>query len=180
MQLKRKPLVAAVTTVLTISAANATEPGAPADARAAQLDTVTATRSERRIDEVAATVTVQGREELDRGLPADDADLFRNDPDVALPRDLRRFGAKRVNIRGVDDNRVRQMVDVCACSIGTTAAGRPTSSRTRPSAPQVRNGVSAIENETIPRNAVAGRPGADGRAQSAQELSRTGANHDGH
>ena len=73
--------------------------------------TVTATRAERAVDEVPATVTSIGRRELDQWLPADEADLFRYEPDVSFARDLRRFGATRVNIRGIEDNRVTQMVD---------------------------------------------------------------------
>jgi hemoglobin/transferrin/lactoferrin receptor protein len=101
---KRKPLTAAITTVWTMAAA---------DAAATQLDTVTvtATRSERPLEEVAATVTARDRDELDRNPPADEADLFRNDLDVAYARDQRRFGATRPNIRGIEDNRVNQMVD---------------------------------------------------------------------
>lgn len=73
--------------------------------------TVTATRSEADIDAVPATVTTLDREALDRRLPRDEADLFRDEPDVALARDARRFGATRVNIRGIENNRVVQMVD---------------------------------------------------------------------
>ncbi|MFZ5509787.1 MAG: TonB-dependent hemoglobin/transferrin/lactoferrin family receptor [Pseudomonadota bacterium] len=73
--------------------------------------TVTATRNEAAAEDVAATVTVRDGEELRRRLPADEADLFRDDPDVAMPRDLRRFGATRINIRGIEDNRVAQLVD---------------------------------------------------------------------
>jgi hemoglobin/transferrin/lactoferrin receptor protein len=72
---------------------------------------VTATRAEAEADTVPATVTTLNREQLDRRLAADGADLFADDPDVAMPRDLRRHGATRVNIRGIEDNRVVQMVD---------------------------------------------------------------------
>ena len=73
--------------------------------------TVTATRTETATDEVPATVTVVGRKEIERRLPADEADLLRDEPDVSLARDIRRFGATRINIRGIEDNRVTQMVD---------------------------------------------------------------------
>ncbi|HSH96849.1 MAG: TonB-dependent hemoglobin/transferrin/lactoferrin family receptor [Methylophilaceae bacterium] len=73
--------------------------------------TVTATRSETAVDEVPATITVINREKLDRKIAADEADYFRDEPDVSMARDLRRFGATRVNIRGIEDNRVMQMVD---------------------------------------------------------------------
>lgn len=72
---------------------------------------VTATRHEADIDTVTATVTSIGRDTLDKRLPGDDTDLFRDEPDVAMSRDLRRHGATRVNIRGIEDNRVIQIVD---------------------------------------------------------------------
>ena len=72
---------------------------------------VTATRSATEIDSVAATVTSINRTVLDRRLPADEADLFKEETDVSFARDLRRHGATRINIRGLEDNRVVQMVD---------------------------------------------------------------------
>jgi uncharacterized iron-regulated protein len=62
--------------------------------------TVTATRVEADADAVAATVTTLGRKALDQRAPRDEADLLRDEPDVALARDLRRFGATRPNING--------------------------------------------------------------------------------
>lgn len=72
---------------------------------------VTATRAETEADSVAASITSHTREELDRRVIADEADLFRDEPDVAFARDARRFGATRPNIRGMENNRVLQMVD---------------------------------------------------------------------
>jgi hemoglobin/transferrin/lactoferrin receptor protein len=72
---------------------------------------VTATRTEAEAHKVPATITRITREDLDRRLPADEAELFENEPDVSLARDARRFGATRPNIRGLEDNRVLQLVD---------------------------------------------------------------------
>src|SRR5262245_6845743 len=72
---------------------------------------VTATRTEAEADTVPATITRNTREEIDRRQPADESDLFKNEPDVAFARDARRFGATRPNIRGIEDNRVVQLVD---------------------------------------------------------------------
>lgn len=72
---------------------------------------VTANRHATDIDQVSATVTSIRRDDIDRRLPVDEADLFRDDPDIAMARDMRRHGATRVNIRGIEDNRVVQMVD---------------------------------------------------------------------
>ncbi len=67
---------------------------------------VTATRSEADVKDIPANITT-----LDRRLPLDEADLFRDEPDVVVARDLRRFGSTRVNIRGLEDVCVVQMVD---------------------------------------------------------------------
>lgn len=72
---------------------------------------VTATRTEAEAQKVPATITRITREDIDRRLPADESDLFKNEPDVAFGRDARRFGATRPNIRGIEDNRVLQLVD---------------------------------------------------------------------
>lgn len=84
-----------------------------ASAEGAQLKevVVTATRTEAEAQKVPATITRITREDLDRRLPADEAELFENEPDVAFGRDTRRFGATRPNIRGIEDNRVLQLVD---------------------------------------------------------------------
>lgn len=72
---------------------------------------VSANRRETHIDDSTATVTSVSREQLDRRLPMDDADLFRDEPDIAMARDLRRFGTTNVNIRGIEENRVIQTID---------------------------------------------------------------------
>ncbi|NVD96903.1 TonB-dependent hemoglobin/transferrin/lactoferrin family receptor [Massilia sp. BJB1822] len=100
---QQKPMAAAL--VLALSA-----PLAHADKTLSTI-TVTATRTETAAENVAATVSVLERAEIERRLPGDAADLLRNEADVSLARDLRRFGATRVNIRGIEDNRVTQMVD---------------------------------------------------------------------
>ncbi|MCB1887280.1 MAG: TonB-dependent hemoglobin/transferrin/lactoferrin family receptor [Rhodocyclaceae bacterium] len=72
---------------------------------------VTATRRDSDAAAVPATVTAEGPSALARRVLADDAALFRDQPDLAVARDLRRFGATRINIRGIEDNRVAQFVD---------------------------------------------------------------------
>ncbi|MGQ0545133.1 MAG: TonB-dependent hemoglobin/transferrin/lactoferrin family receptor [Betaproteobacteria bacterium] len=72
---------------------------------------VTATRTEAQAQKVPATITRTTREEMDRRLPTDESELFEDAPDMAFGRDARRFGATRPNIRGIEDNRVLQLVD---------------------------------------------------------------------
>lgn len=88
---------------------------------------VTATRIETEADSVAASITSLTRDAMARRVINDEADLFRDEPDVAFARDLRRFGATRPNIRGLEDNRVRSSWMGCACPIITTAVAPPTS-----------------------------------------------------
>lgn len=72
---------------------------------------VTATRGEAESGNVMATVTSLDREEIDRRLPRDEADLFKDEPGVVMPRDNRRHGTTQVNIRGIEGNRVLMLVD---------------------------------------------------------------------
>src|SRR3990167_6909005 len=72
---------------------------------------VTATRSSAVVEDIASTVTSVDRSQMDRSLPTDEADLFKDESDIAFARDLRRHGDTRVNIRGIEDNRVVSMVD---------------------------------------------------------------------
>ena len=73
--------------------------------------TVTANRIESKEDDVPATVTSTTRSQLDRRAIGSTVDLFADEPDVAMGRDVRRFGGTRPNVRGLEDNRVVQLVD---------------------------------------------------------------------
>lgn len=72
---------------------------------------VTATRSSSAVESIPATVTSVVRAQLDRSVPSDESDVFKGEGDIAFARDLRRHGATRINIRGIEDNRVVSMVD---------------------------------------------------------------------
>jgi hemoglobin/transferrin/lactoferrin receptor protein len=63
------------------------------------------------VNGIPADTTTPDRRTLDRRLPRDEADLFRDGPDVPITRELRCFGSTRVNIRGLEDVRVVQMAD---------------------------------------------------------------------
>ncbi|WP_244222748.1 TonB-dependent receptor plug domain-containing protein [Cupriavidus lacunae] len=72
---------------------------------------VTATRTEERADSVASTITTRDARQIEHAQPVDETGLFADEPDIDVPRDRRRFGAGSINIRGIEDNRVLQMVD---------------------------------------------------------------------
>ena len=78
-----------------------------------QPDTVvvTATRTERNIDLVTATVSVKTAEELERELARDIRDLVRYEPGVSIGGTGERFGPGGLSIRGMGGNRVLTMVD---------------------------------------------------------------------
>lgn len=72
---------------------------------------VTATRSSTEVEAVSTTVSSVDRTQLDRAVPVDESDVFKDEADVSFAKDLRRHGATRINIRGIEDNRVVSMVD---------------------------------------------------------------------
>lgn len=83
--------------------------------------TVSATRGERRIEEVPATVTVITSETIEREGARDLKDIFRNELDVTVPSGPTRFsnagtstgraGNEGINIRGLGGNQVLMLID---------------------------------------------------------------------
>lgn len=100
--------------------------------------TVTATRTEKRVDQVPATVTVITREQIDEQMPTDIKDLVRYEAGVSVRNSPARFtaagsstgrdGNSGFNIRGIEGNRVLILVDGVrvpdAYSFGAQAMGR--------------------------------------------------------
>ncbi len=78
-----------------------------------ELETVTvlATRTERSVDGLAATVSVRTADDLERELTRDMADLVRFEPGVTVGGTTSRFGLTGFNIRGIGGNRVLTMID---------------------------------------------------------------------
>lgn len=72
---------------------------------------VTATRTERAIEDVASTVDVIDRERMDELLARDLKDLFRYEPGITVTSGFGRFGIGGIRIRGLDGNRVRIQTD---------------------------------------------------------------------
>ena len=68
--------------------------------------TVTATLTERALDEVPNTVSVIDREQIEHELMSDIRDLVRYEPGVSARASLGRFGLSDFRIRGLDGNRV--------------------------------------------------------------------------
>ena len=97
---------------LALPSAARAEPVAPPDA-APLFDRVqvTATRTERALGDVAATVDVIDRERMDDQMVTDIQDLVRYEPGVSVTRSATRFGLGGFRIRGLDGNRVRIQTD---------------------------------------------------------------------
>lgn len=72
---------------------------------------VTATRAAVPVQSVPGTVTVIGREQIDQAQAGNLAELFAQEPGVAVPADPRRFGGGTISIRGIEDNRVLMLID---------------------------------------------------------------------
>ena len=99
-------LLAAATSLRAESAEGAAE-----ESEAEEVITVVATRTERSLDEVAATVSVKTAEDIDRELARDIADLVRFEPGVTVGGTGSRFGLTGFNIRGIGGNRVLTLID---------------------------------------------------------------------
>ena len=73
--------------------------------------TVVAPRTERSLDQVAATVSVKTVDEIESELAGDIADLVRFEPGVSVSGTGSRFGLTGFKIRGIGGNRVLTLID---------------------------------------------------------------------
>jgi hemoglobin/transferrin/lactoferrin receptor protein len=96
-----------------LAASTPPDAATPAPGAAAIFDAVTvvASKVEERVGEVAGTVTVISRAELDRRLAQSVADAIRHEPGVTAVGQAGRFGFSSFRVRGVDGNRVAVEVD---------------------------------------------------------------------
>ncbi|MBI3708752.1 MAG: TonB-dependent receptor plug domain-containing protein, partial [Proteobacteria bacterium] len=95
-----------------LGAINYTEAAAQSDSAPVRLDpvTTTATKSERRVDDVANSVDVIGAEEIERRVPLKVDDLIRDLPGVDMSGGPRRAG-QDISIRGFGGQRVVTTID---------------------------------------------------------------------
>jgi hemoglobin/transferrin/lactoferrin receptor protein len=120
------------------SANPATAPSAAASPATLPPITNTATRTDRRVDEVPATVTVVPAADIEAAGARDIKDLFRNQVDLTVRSAPGRFGLagastgragnEGINIRGLEGNQVLMLVDGIrvpgSFSFGAFATGR--------------------------------------------------------
>lgn len=134
--MQRKPSFAlALGIPLAMTGASATA----SDNNKPQLNeiTVTATRSERRIDDVPNTVTVITAQQAEQRGARDIKDLFRDEIDISVRKAPTRFsvgsgtgraGVESINIRGLEGNQVLMLIDNIRVpnqfSFGPFATGR--------------------------------------------------------
>jgi len=105
-----RPTILSAALWVVLSPAHA-ETAAPAEPRDFDRVQVTATRTERAVSDVAATVDVIYREQLDRQLAQDIHDMVRYEPGISVTRSAARFGLGGFRIRGLDGNRVLIQTD---------------------------------------------------------------------
>jgi hemoglobin/transferrin/lactoferrin receptor protein len=72
---------------------------------------VVAHKSERRLRDVAANVTVLEREDIEQDIATSAGDIFRYTPGIDAESAGHRFGAESLNIRGIGGNRVAMLID---------------------------------------------------------------------
>lgn len=72
---------------------------------------VTATRTERPVEEIPATATVIDAQQIEQRLVTDIKDLTRYEPGVSVRTSPARFGNSGFNIRGIEGNRVLILLD---------------------------------------------------------------------
>jgi len=115
----RRSLIA-VTALLVISglsnvtvAQEFTRSAAADDAPAMTLDpvTVVATRQPRSLSEVAGTISILGRDRIERDVALDLQDLIRYEPGVEVDGGGTRFGFGGFRIRGIGGNRTAVVID---------------------------------------------------------------------
>ena len=85
--------------------------GSGAGARELERIVVTATRTERELQDVPAVVTAIERERMDEEIVRDLKDLFRYEPGISVSNAVGRFGIGDIRIRGLGGNRVRVETD---------------------------------------------------------------------
>ncbi len=112
MQLRQLAAMLLLTTLPTYGLSAEGEDHQPKTG-AVELDTltVTATRRERPLREVANSITVVDAERINETLVADIKDLARYTPWLSVGNDPSRFGLSGFNIRGIGGNRVVTEID---------------------------------------------------------------------
>jgi hemoglobin/transferrin/lactoferrin receptor protein len=108
----------ALALAVPMPAAASAQPGTPTPDVAAAVAVadfdrivVTATRTQRALEDVPNTVDVIERERMDEILVRDLKDLFRYEPGITVTEGFGRFGIGDIRIRGLGGNRVRIQVD---------------------------------------------------------------------
>lgn len=102
----------AASTVLACGAGAAQEPAAGAPQSLPDVTVVAvAHRSGRPLDDVAPTVSLITRRDIETGLAFDLRDMLRYEPGLAIDNNPARFGLGNLSIRGIDGNRVQLLLD---------------------------------------------------------------------
>lgn len=131
-RLRRSALTLALGLALPSAALAADAPaGEAVEGGAKEFDriVVTATRTERALQDVPSTVTAIDRERMDEELVRNWRDLFRYEPGITVGNSVGRFGLNDINIRGLGGNRVRIELDGVSVSDGFSIGAFSTANR---------------------------------------------------
>ncbi|MGI9277508.1 MAG: TonB-dependent hemoglobin/transferrin/lactoferrin family receptor [Endozoicomonas sp.] len=111
--IRKSSLAVAIAAILSTNAsATAVAQNAPKTTQPTLMNqvTVTATRTERQLDDVASSVSVVTAEDAEKNMVTNIRDLVKYEPGVDVTNDSR-FGLGSFNVRGMDQNRVKITVD---------------------------------------------------------------------
>jgi hemoglobin/transferrin/lactoferrin receptor protein len=106
----RRRVRLALAALFAVTAGAAAPVTAAADQQLPQVS-VSATRTERSVEDVPGTVTVIYEKTIERNVMKDISDLVRYEPGVSVSNNAGRFGRNSFNIRGIGGNRVLMQVD---------------------------------------------------------------------
>ena len=100
----------ASTSPASVASKATTPPKSSADTLLPEI-TVSGTRTENAVEDVAATVSVTNAKQIEARLAQDIRDLIRYEPNVSVGNSPSRFGLTGFNIRGIEGNRILLQVD---------------------------------------------------------------------
>ena len=107
--MKFSPSLLALAVMAASHPALAVSPDSSDSTRLSQV-TVSATRTERQLEDVASSVSVVTADDAEKSMARNIRDLVKYEPGVTVSNDSR-FGNGSFNIRGMDENRVKISVD---------------------------------------------------------------------
>lgn len=140
--------------LLSMAILLALSPAAQADDTHTENVVVTATRTNTQITDTAASVTVISDDEIEKNLTSDLESLFKYTPGVNLQTNSRQ-GVQSINIRGIEGNRIKVIVD------GVSQANQYDSGGTFVNSSRVEVDTDMLKSVEIVKGAASSLQGSD-------------------